>query len=47
VRVFHPAVEGKLVRGAGGLDVGQRVTVELVSTNVEQGFVDFVLGERS
>ena len=32
------------MRGFEGLDVGDRVRVELVHTDVEQGFVDF---ERS
>ena len=42
VRIFQPPVEGKLVRGFEGLDVGERVRVELVQTNVERGFIDFV-----
>ncbi|PYO02346.1 MAG: ribonuclease II [Candidatus Rokuibacteriota bacterium] len=41
VRVFHPPVEGRVVRGYSGLDVGDRVTVELVGTDVERGFIDF------
>ena len=41
VRIDAPAVEGRVVRGFEGLDVGQRVSVELLSTNVEQGFIDF------
>ncbi len=41
VRVGHPAIEGKLVEGAAGLDVGDRVAVRLVSTDVERGFIDF------
>ncbi len=41
VRITHPAAEGKLVRGYHGLDVGDRVRVELVSTDVERGFIDF------
>jgi VacB/RNase II family 3'-5' exoribonuclease len=41
VRVNHPAVEGKVVRGAQGLDVGDRVRVELLHVDVEQGFIDF------
>lgn len=41
VRVFHPPVEGKLVSGAGGLDVGSRVRVQLVNTDVFRGFIDF------
>jgi exoribonuclease-2 len=42
VRVLQPPVEGKLVEGAHGLDVGDRLRVELVSVNVDQGFIDFV-----
>jgi exoribonuclease-2 len=41
VRIGHPAAEGKLVRGGEKLDVGDRVHVELVHTDVEHGFVDF------
>ncbi len=42
VRLFEPPVEGRLVTGVSGLDVGDRVRVELESTNVERGFIDFV-----
>ena len=42
VRIFQPAVEGKLRRGFEGLDVGDQVRVELVHTDVERGFIDFV-----
>ena len=42
VRVLQPPVEGKLVEGAHGLDVGDRLRVKLVSVNIEQGFIDFV-----
>ncbi len=41
VRIDHPAVEGKLVRGADGLDVGARLRVELLEADVERGFIDF------
>ena len=41
VRILHPATEGKVVRGFQGLDVGARIRVELVHTNVERGFIDF------
>ena len=44
VRVLRPAVEGKVVRGFEGLDVGDRLRVELVHTDVQRGFIDF---ERS
>jgi exoribonuclease-2 len=43
VRIFRPPVEGKVVEGFEGLDVGEKVTVELVSTDVERGFIDFAL----
>jgi exoribonuclease-2 len=47
VRITHPVAEGKVVRGAEGLDVGDRVPVELVGTDVEKGFVDFArAGQR-
>jgi len=35
-------VEGKLTKGAEGLDVGDRVRVKLIGVNVEQGWIDFV-----
>jgi len=41
-RVFHPPVEGKIVHGFDGLDIGQRVRVKLIDVNVEAGFIDFV-----
>jgi VacB/RNase II family 3'-5' exoribonuclease len=41
VRIFHPPVEGKVVRGAEGLDVGDHVRVELLDTDVERGYIDF------
>jgi VacB/RNase II family 3'-5' exoribonuclease len=41
VRLLEPPVEGKLATGANGLDVGDTVRVELVSTNVERGYIDF------
>lgn len=41
VRIFNPPVEGKLVRGFEGLKVGRRLRVQLLRTDVEQGFIDF------
>ena len=41
VRVFAPPVEGKVVQGWQGLEVGDKVRVKLISTDVERGFVDF------
>jgi exoribonuclease-2 len=45
VRVFRPPVEGRIVSGFAGLDVGQRVKVELVHTDAERGFIDFKKAE--
>ncbi len=41
VRLIDLPVEGKLVRGFEGLDVGDRLRVQLIETNVELGFIDF------
>jgi exoribonuclease-2 len=41
VRTLDPHVEGMLVRGGKGLDVGDRVTVKLVSTDPQRGYIDF------
>ena len=41
VRLLEPPVEGKVVTGASGLDVGDKVRVELVSANVARGYIDF------
>jgi exoribonuclease-2 len=41
VRLVGPTVEGRLERGAAGLDVGDPVRVKLIHTDVERGFIDF------
>jgi ribonuclease R len=41
VRVLDPPVEGMLVQGAHGADVGDRLRVRLVSVDVERGYIDF------
>jgi exoribonuclease II len=46
VRIFHPPVEGKVVQGAHGLDLGQRVRVKLVDVSAENGFIDFARARR-
>ena len=43
VRLIDIPVEGKLVRGFQGIDVGDRVRVQLLETDVERGFIDFAL----
>jgi exoribonuclease-2 len=40
-RIVSPPIEGRVVRGFRGLDVGDRVTVELVDVDVDRGFIDF------
>jgi len=41
VRIVDPAVEGRVVRGFEGLDVGDRVEVELLHADAARGFIDF------
>jgi exoribonuclease-2 len=41
VRVVRPHVEGLLAQGEHGADVGDRLRVRLIRTDVEHGFVDF------
>ena len=41
VRLIDIPVEGMLKSGRKGIDVGDQITVELVSVDVEQGFIDF------
>jgi VacB/RNase II family 3'-5' exoribonuclease len=41
VRVIAPPVEGRVMRGEQGLDVGDRTRVKLLSTDPARGFIDF------
>lgn len=41
VRVLDPPVEGRLMRGEQGLDVGDRIRVTLLNTDPQRGFIDF------
>jgi len=41
VRIFQPPIEGRLLYGFEGVDVGQRLKVQLVRTDVEKGYIDF------
>jgi hypothetical protein len=45
-RLFHPPVEGNLIQGFEGLDVGDRVRVQLIGTDVERVFIDFARAGR-
>jgi exoribonuclease-2 len=44
VRTLSPPVEGRVVQGFQGLDVGQRVRVTLTRVDVGRGFIDFSSG---
>jgi exoribonuclease-2 len=41
VRLLSLPVEGKLVQGFDGIDVGDRLRVQLIDTNIERGYIDF------
>jgi exoribonuclease-2 len=41
VRVPHPPVEGRVMRGEEGMDVGDQVRVKLLQTDPQRGFIDF------
>ena len=41
VRVLKPAIEGLLAQGQQGADVGDRLHVKLIRTDVQRGYIDF------
>ncbi|MCX6169989.1 MAG: RNB domain-containing ribonuclease [Ignavibacteriales bacterium] len=41
IRLLHPPIEGRLESGFEGMDVGHELRVQLASTNVERGYIDF------
>jgi VacB/RNase II family 3'-5' exoribonuclease len=41
VRTLDPHVDGMLVQGGKGLDVGDKLTVKLISTDPQRGYIDF------
>jgi exoribonuclease R len=41
VRVLRSPIEGKLESGFQGVDVGHRLRVQLIRTDVERGYIDF------
>jgi exoribonuclease-2 len=41
VRISSPLLEGRVVRGFEGLDVGDTTRVRLVAVDAEQSFIDF------
>ena len=41
VRITRPMVEGRVMRGFEGMDVGDKVQVQLVGVDARQGHIDF------
>jgi exoribonuclease-2 len=41
VRLLNLPVEGRLLHGFEGVDVGHRIRVQLIHTDVDRGFIDF------
>jgi len=41
VRVPDPPIDGKVVVGEAGMDVGDQVQVKLLNTDWKRGFIDF------
>jgi VacB/RNase II family 3'-5' exoribonuclease len=41
VRVLQPHVEGLLAQGQNGVDVGDKLRVKLIRTDVQHGYIDF------
>jgi len=41
VRLLNLPIEGRLVHGFEGVDVGHRIRVQLIHTDVDRGFIDF------
>lgn len=40
-RTLRPPVDGRIVAGEAGLEVGDKVRVKLIDTDAEKGFIDF------
>jgi VacB/RNase II family 3'-5' exoribonuclease len=43
LRTLDPHVDGMVVKGGKGLDVGDKVTAKLISTDPQRGFIDFAV----
>jgi VacB/RNase II family 3'-5' exoribonuclease len=41
VRVFDPPIEGRLMRGESGVDVGDQLRVKLLAADPQRGYIDF------
>ena len=45
--MLKPPVEGKLETGPARFDVGDQIRVQLVSLDIERGFIDFVRSDKA
>ena len=41
VRLVDPPIDGRLMRGEQGLDVGDQINVRLLAADPARGFIDF------
>jgi VacB/RNase II family 3'-5' exoribonuclease len=46
-RILRPPVDGRVVRGEAGLEVGEKITVKLLATNIHNGFIDFAAEDQA
>jgi exoribonuclease-2 len=46
VRLMNPPVEGKLRGGFKDIEVGQKLTVKLISVDIERGYIDFKKADK-
>lgn len=46
VRVAHPPIEGRLMQGESGVDVGDQIRVKLLSTDPQRGYIDFASAKK-
>ncbi len=44
-RILRPPVDGRVIRGEHGLNVGEKIDVKLLSANTSNGFIDFAAGK--
>ncbi len=40
-RILRPPVDGRIVSGADDLQVGEKIQVKLLATNIQNGYIDF------
>lgn len=44
-RILRPPVDGRIIRGEQGLNVGEKIDVKLLSANTSNGFIDFAVSK--